>query len=284
MFQLYDALSRGPGSPEGLFLGRQTRPVKWAYVSGDRTAGSVHETQDRCGVTFPVFSLVDADLVGASLTEKIIPRLTNVYGYRPDFIYIDGFTALCPGGHINSYSVVAGWLAGLQRYCSRMGVTILGACHTTKTKENERFTNPRQRIAGSVAWAGFSETVIIIEPPDDTENTRLRVVSLLPRNHMEEHITLSFDDQGRLQLPDKVKHAESAAKFLLDNLEFGQAGDIIEVKELMRVAKEKGVGQRTFYRWLKGAVGEGKVVKVRNGEYMVPLRVGKGNEEREVMQ
>jgi hypothetical protein len=252
------------------FLGRWTRKVKVAYVSGDRPAESVLETQDRCGVSFPVFSAVDENLVGEDLLSKIFPRLTAICGgERPDVIYIDGFTAFVPGGFLNNYAIVAKWLASLQRYARKMRVTIIGACHATKTKEGEKFTNPRQRIAGSVAWAGFSETVLIIEPLDGEPDKAKRVVHILPRNHAEEMMFLKFNAEGRLVIPDKVAHQETATAFLMDGLlERVKLGDTVLYAKYRDDALAKGVTLRTFNRQLAKYVESGKLVKTGKGTYV----------------
>ena len=264
-FQMLSALATGEP-----FLGRWTRKVTVAYVSGDRPAESVLETQDRCGVSFPIFSAVDENLVGEDLLSKIFPRLTAVCGgVRPDVIYIDGFTAFVPGGFLNNYAVVAKWLASLQRWARKMKVTIIGACHATKTKEGEKFTNPRQRIAGSVAWAGFSETVLIIEPLDDEKDKAKRVVHILPRNHAEETMFLKFNTEGRLVLPEKVVHAEKLTAFIMDGLlDKFKLGETVLYAKYRDEALAKGVSLRTYNRWLAKAVEEGKLVKTGKGVYV----------------
>lgn len=264
-FQMLKSMTTGEP-----FLGRQTRQVRVAYISGDRPAESVLETQDRCEVSFPIFSAVDENLVGEDLITKIFPRLSAVCGGRPDLIYIDGFTAFVPGGFLNNYSIVAKWLAGLQRYCRKMGITIIGACHTTKTKEGEKFTNPRQRIAGSVAWAGFSETVLIIEPLDGEKDKAKRVVHILPRNHAEETMFLKFNSEGKLTLPDKVVHQDTVAAFLMDGLlnDF-KLGDEINYSSLRDTALAKGMTLITFNRHLRKFVEDGKLVRSKKGVYVL---------------
>lgn len=264
-FQMLHALTTGAD-----FLGRRTIPVKLAYVSGDRATASVKETQERCGVDFPVFSLVDENLVGEDLATKIIPRLTAVYGYRPNFIYVDGFTSLVPGGFLNNYAIVARWLAALQRYCWRMQITLVGACHTTKTKEGEKFLNPRQRIAGSVAWAGFSESVIIIEPVEDDPKGDKRIVHLLPRNHQGENMILKFNTEGKLEMPEKILHQESVAEFVLEGLlEAYPIGTQVIYAKLKEAAMNRGIAQRTFDRWLASWVEQGKLVRQKKGMYVI---------------
>jgi hypothetical protein len=277
-FQMLNALISGEP-----FLGRWTRKVNVAYVSGDRPAESVLETQDRCGVSFPIFSAVDENLVGEDLITKIFPRLAAVCGgERPDLIYIDGFTAFVPGGYLNNYAIVAKWLASLQRWARKMKITIIGACHTTKVKEGEKFTNPRQRIAGSVAWAGFSETVLIIEPLDDEKDKAKRVVHILPRNHAEERMFLKFNSEGKLTLPDKVVHQDAVAAFIVDGLFDGcKLGDEIIYSTYLDAALAKGVSRSTFDRYIKKLLEEGKLARSKKGVYVYssdPAEAAEGSE------
>ncbi len=264
-FQLYKNLMLGEP-----FMGRATTPVKWAYVSGDRTAGSVYDTLRRLELYFPVFSLVDENLVGEDLISKIIPRLPGLLKYRPDFIYIDGFTSLVPGGHLNNYSIVAKWLAQLQRFAAKMNITILGACHTTKVKEGEKFTNPRQRVAGSVAWAGFSDTVILIEPTDDPKKPTHRSLGLLPRNGAEEFIELAFNDKGQLAKPDDNPARTEEAQFLFDNiLEQHVQGEEMFYMKLKALALKSKLALRTLDFHLDKAIQDGRIRRVRKGIYML---------------
>jgi len=241
-----------------------------AYVSGDRATPSVLETQERCEVDFPVFSMVDENLVGEDLATKVIPRLTAMCGYRPDFIYVDGFTSLVPGGFINNYAVVAKWLASLQRYCAKMGITIVGACHTAKTKEGESFLDPRQRIAGSVAWAGFSETVLIIEPLWDDKTKAKRILHILPRNKKNDEMILKLDSDGRLVMPEKVKLQETLTEFVMDGIMEGHVeGAQVLYSGLRDAAEAKGIHSRTFERWVVKAIEKGTLEKVKRGVYVV---------------
>jgi hypothetical protein len=265
MFQMFDAMTKGEP-----FLGRQTQPVKLAYIAVDRSADSVYETMDRVGVHFPVVSLVDQNLIGEPLISKVIPLLTHHCGHRPDFIYIDGFTGMVPDGYLNNYMVVAKWLGGLQRYCANMGMTILGACHTSKTKEGEGFTNLRQKIAGSVAWAGFTETVIIIEPVEGGREESRRV-SLLPRNFPAEHLTMNFTPDGKLAPPDKIKHQDDITNFVMEGImqNFG-VGEEITFQQFWNLAEKQNVIRRTMERWINKYVTLGKLAKQGKGVYVIP--------------
>lgn len=268
-FQLLEAVSKGEP-----WLGHPTKKMKCAYISADRASISVWETLDRMELDIEVFSLVDEQLEKASLTDVIIPRLTAKFGGRPDLIYIDGFTSMCPGGQMNNYMDVALWLAALQRYVQKIGTTILGAVHTAKVREGEEIKNVRQKVLGSVSWAGYSETVIIVEPSDsaDVENNK-RVVYICPRNRPESR-EYAYVEDGKLVLHGDTKLVEAgAAAFLLDRLlpliDMG-ADKTFTHNRLWLMAENKGVKRRTFDNWLKKLVEEGTILRLQKGIYSFP--------------
>lgn len=269
-FQMLDALRRGDGN----FLGRKIlMPMKIAYISADRASNSVQETLDRVGVDFPVFSIVDKALEGKNLINDVFPMLTATYGYRPNFVYIDGFTGLCPDGTANNYLAVATWLASLQRYCQAKQITLVGACHTAKIREGEEIRNVRQKVLGSVAWAGYSETIILIEPPENTKvEDSKKAVYLLPRNKPEEKIFVYMED-GKYVLHQSMAHDSNASDFIIETV----IPDVslspnrtLDYAAIWRVAESKGVNRRTFDRYLARLVEKGKLRKRGKGVYVVP--------------
>jgi len=270
-FQIYKALS----NIDGEWLGRKTVPAAWAYISGDRASNSVRITQRRLGVDFKVFSLVDLGMVGEDLITAVMPRLTKFYGYRPNFIYIDGFTGMCPQAKINDYGTVSKWLATLQMFCQRKNITILGAVHATKTKEGERYTNPRQRVAGSVAWAGYSETIVVVEPPEGDKDDGHRKILLLPRNSVSDTVGMEFNQAGDLQVSTSSNDAKGAEQFVLGNIVAQEIkpGEEFYYLRIWTKAKEKGVNRRTFDRWLAKEVENGVLVRVKKGIYRKPIPV-----------
>lgn len=267
MFQMYKALQTGND-----FLGRRVRQTKWAYISGDRPERSVRETMEYMGVDFPVFSLVDRSLVGKDLLNVVIPQLTAFYCYKPDLIYIDGFTGMVPEGKFGDYTVVSQWLASLQRYCASKNVTILGACHTTKTKENETFKDPRQRIAGSVAWAGYSETVVVIDKIPEKGHENERIISFEPRNKPPEYFYMTFNEDGhleRMETPDNGEHEPSKADLTIPSVLDLKVGITLDYKACITAVGVLGYSRRTFDRWLSRQVEDGFMSHPKKGIYVV---------------
>ncbi len=266
IFQLYHASITG-----GMFLGMKVPPIKWGYIAGDRTHESIKETQLRTGAEgLKIFSLVDENMVGKDLAKVVIPKLPGFLGYRPELIFVDGFTNMVPDGKFNDYGSVAFWIASLQRYCTRQDLTILGAAHTPKMKEGERILDPRQCVIGSIAFGGFSEDMLVIEKSFKKNEEEKRIIHILPRNAKEYSVPCNFQD-GRIVLD--VAHVKeeatkmSGAEFLLEPL-------LVPGAKFMGVdmefqAKKKGVSRATYYRWLNKLVKAGRLSKGNRGEYVV---------------
>src|SRR5581483_4606796 len=127
--------------------------------------------------------------------QLLCPALEHVQnGLRADLAsYLDknpkikmfvseGIQTKTPEGKVNDLKVTAQFMRGLGEFCEQRGVTIIGTAHVSKTREGERFLNPRQRIAGSVSWAGYSSTVVVIEEKDPESTGDARTISILRRN------------------------------------------------------------------------------------------------------
>lgn len=264
LFMLRAAIELG-----GKLFGRQTKQVRWGYIAGDRTSSSIHETLSRMGLSMPVFSCVDNKLIGARV-QDVFPRLVDVLGYRPEILAIDGFTSFVPKGELNNYSVVAKWLGELQNWCDEEKVTIVGCCHTTKTREGEKLLDPRQRIVGSVAWASYSEGVIVIDKPfEEGEKEPWREISLCSRNHGTKVIHATFDDTGWMVEREGTDEGtkEDVLEFLLGDLLL--PGTEIVVRGLERVTEENKIHRATLYRWIKKGKESGRFLEAGRGKFVV---------------
>jgi hypothetical protein len=194
MFQILQKWQRG----EEVF-GYASFPVPMAYVACERSLDSTQRTVDRCAVDLkcPNISalehgwLKDVD----HAFERIAAYLTSRHP-ETRMWYLDGLQALTPGGKNNDYACVLRFLTDITQFCQTRNVTVIGSVHATKTKEGERYMNPRQRILGSVAWAGFSETVIILDQIDPEDPASRREIQLCPRNAPQGRFDYELDSNG----------------------------------------------------------------------------------------
>ena len=180
-------------------FGYKSFPVPMAYVACERSMASTQRTIDRCAVELgcPTISAVDRKWTKDTDTafDRISAHLLREHP-AAKLWYIDGLQALTPGGKNNDYSYVQKFLTSITNVCQEHDITILGSVHATKTKEGERYMNPRQRILGSVAWAGFSETIIILDQIDPEDPASRREIQLCPRNAPQGRFDYDLDSNG----------------------------------------------------------------------------------------
>lgn len=248
-------------------FGYQSFPAPFVYIGCDRSKASTARTLERIGISpanIPIASLIDS-----SMDEPDFPKvLTLAKSIVPDVrvLFIDAIGVLCPNGKINDYGVVSRFLTRGTRICHTADITIIGLGHSPKVKKGEAFENPRQRFLGSVAWGGFSDTMIFVEPsdPEDPADPN-RKVMLLPRNVRGETLDYQFNEDGRL-----ICTTIAQTNFILDEwLKKHTVGTALQTAGIVDEAARKGVSRAACFRWLKEQVEAGTLGKGGHGVYKV---------------
>lgn len=243
-----------------------TRPVPHLYISIDRSEQNVKATLARLNLpaNFPILSGINrTDL------ESIDSIFMLLEKSHPDIrlVFIEGIATLVPNGKVSDYKVVADFCKKIARYCLKRGITIIGSVHATKTKENDRFLNPRERILGSVAWAAFTETVFLFDPVDPDADTADRIkLWILPRNAPKEVHEMKFAG-GRLVAapPASLSSAESLDR-LLNFLSLLDLNTEFTADEAVAAAKSS---RSHTYRLLKDLQSAGTIRRhVKPGHYI----------------
>lgn len=190
LFQFLRSWSRG----EPIF-NYPSYPVPFRYISLDRSERSILRTLKKMNIPeeeIPRFNVYDDPTL-----ESINQICCKVKECHPEAkLYVmEGIAGKVPGHKVNDYGEVAKFLTSLAHWCESEDVTIIGVVHAAKTKANETYENPRQRLLGSVAWAAFSETIIGFEPVEaKNPECKLRRLYLLPRNEAEQTFDLEMQD------------------------------------------------------------------------------------------
>jgi len=238
-------------------FGMKSNPVPFAYLACDRSIQSIVATLERIKIPldFPLFSLVD----------KCDATIENLMGDGYKLIIADGLPSLTPHGKISDYGIVADFLRNLTRTCQRFDSTIIGTGHASKVKEGEQFQNPRQRFLGSVAWGGYSDTMILVEPknPEDVLDP-YRTVLLLPRNASGQILNYCFDENGILVNQAPIEVINFTAMVLKN-----PPGTQIFITQMLEYAHKVKMNERTMYRYVKTMTTEGRLAKVAHGVYKV---------------
>lgn len=126
------------------------------------------------------------DAHGGQLLTHTIGALNPPPGSH---LFIDPLAPLFITGNQNRARDVAASLVGLSRIIEERQINITGICHFAKQKgtKADRYTRPQDRISGSGAFSGFSDTQIYLVDPEPPQQDYY-ILGWNPRHHApEEH-------------------------------------------------------------------------------------------------
>jgi len=185
-------------------LGRNSHPVPWAYVAGDRDEIELYDSLNTMGLPKNCLRVIPAF---GRQRKGYLQVLEAAASMRPipEFLFWEGFSDL-PDGERKVH--IAEFLGIMSSYCPPSkqfpnGLAYLGVVESPKQKPYERYPNPRQRISGCSAWAYHSSTVILIEgtAKDLALETDQRDFWVCAKNAKRRRLNACFDARGRLIVP-----------------------------------------------------------------------------------
>jgi hypothetical protein len=243
-------------------LGFKSYPVPWFYISSDRSLQSVHATMKRLGISseeFMLTSAVDAGIHDMTYVMKAMFKANP----RPKLLYIDGLLNLLPDKvHPNDNKSVCKWLADQTRRCQLEDITIIGSLHSPKMKRDEWYDNARQRISGGASWAGYADTIVLMELEDSSDPMKRdhRRLTILPRNHAEVVRHLVFTREGKL-----VDAEEDLRSALFDGFLLTKRQGETFSRETVALVMQTTPG--TVGTWLTQAEKVGLIESFERGKY-----------------
>lgn len=237
-------------------------PVPFVYVSCDRSYQSMEATIRRIGMDkISALSVIDEEL------EGINPIIARAKELEPSLglLILDGAATLVTDGRLENYGKVSGFLRRLTKYCQVNQITIILIVHSPKAKEGERFAAPRERIMGSAAWAGFADTVFLVEPVNSSDPEDMgRYVYVLPRNAAEFREEYTLDMRGRF--------TNSDTRSIMDEfLSSHRPGTELRVGQFLEHATSHQLSRATVYRWIETKVRTMELVSKTRGKYQIPV-------------
>lgn len=240
-------------------LGFNSNPDRLMYFATDRNEESLEDT-------LAPFD-INGDFKWKSLlnTKQSIEEIIKAHLGIRVFIF-DPIMLFVPGYRYVDYGCVATFLRHLTSLCVEYDVTILGIVHTTKAKEGEGFSNPRERLLGSAAWGAYAETLFILGS-DNFENpdiAQIRYVHVLPRNAKEFRLFWKFSDEGTPEPASNPASIEDSYRAFIDAI---PDEIIINRTGLLQISNRLGISQSTMYRIIKQALTQVDLIQVKPGFY-----------------
>lgn len=240
--------------------GYQSHSVPMCYVSCDRSDAGIQRTLRRLKIDNPI-PFINARAFSSA--ESIITKAREtVPGVR--LLFLEAIIRLIPEGKFNDYKIVSDYLVHLGHLCEKYDITLVCITHSPKSHEGERYLNPRQRLAGTVAWGAFTETVILIEPGEGDNERQLH---LLPRNAEETSFTYAFEGGMLKEVSPEGIVYEAIDRHLLPCLKTGTDYSRIEIVELVGQVGIQKCSVKTIERWLKDKLRLGVIERPSKGVY-----------------
>jgi len=199
-----------------LFFGRPVCPHKTATLSYDRSAGGIRRTAKRMNLDDSELNYYRPTRGERRLSPRVmIEKLRERYANFADaeVWFIEGADMRVPEGKIHDITAVGDYVAEFQYLAEEHGLWIVPIIGAPKSKKNDQYMSPRERLIGSGGWGRTGESIIFIEKAaPDNVNDATRLITLMPRNSADEVIRATFDSKGRLVEIAPSKPAEERVK------------------------------------------------------------------------
>ena len=275
---------------EPIFGHQPNQSPRQAFLSADRSwEQSSRLWFDKAGYPeIPHYSLMDdrgfkkaklrrkADRI--SVLQECLGKLGLVWG---SLVVIDPLS-LFLGGDLNNYDACLVACCEIREICQDRGVTVIGTAHASKQKSDkkERYLRLQDRILGSTALFGYTDTQMYLAAPEEI-NQDYYAFLWNPHHSPCETFKLKrnkeglFVVQGVLDAPTDTPLdvsqeliLDDVAQLLLSSLTDEAAGTSLSL--ILDKAVTQGIPERTAYRRLLELIQHGRVEKLGKGRYRKP--------------
>ncbi len=247
-------------------------PTGICYLAGDRGANAARRIFLDAGVTDLNFyspmedSLFDeATLLNHRVALEIMRAAIDAINPQPgNLLNIDPAAPFYVPGSSNDPRAVAAMLWALHTISRQRQITInvIGHFHKQPTDPQQRYRRPQDRISGSGAWSGFSDTQIYLIDPEPPQQP-YHILGWVPRHSAPEDFKFqrekigfvpyqSLEDVG-VQMP-VPEQAYRLLKLIPD--------DGLQTIQLMAAAEaELGLKRSIVFKYLKDLDAMGVVTR-----------------------
>lgn len=253
------------------------QPTQFCYLAADRQWESHQQWFNQVGFPdIPRYSLADdpdfdhkellKPLNALDLFRRSLLKCNNgMPPLRGALVFVDPVSPLFIAGSPNNSRDVARTLLGMSKLAHLHQITLILVAHFSKQKNNptDQYTRPQDRIAGSGAFSGFSDTQMYLVDPD--KDHPFHTLGWTPRHQRPEEFACTRDEKTGLFIPYDVIQEDMAASQVLDCFDATGITTLAVVKD--RVRTQHGYSDSTIMRALRQLLEHHRIVKLGRGKY-----------------
>jgi hypothetical protein len=197
---------------------------------------------------------------------KIFGKLIDAIGLPAGgFLIVDPLPLFIPGRLIDYKDMAIGFGLLDQQIQARQ-LTMLGVFHVAKQKanKNDRYQRPQDRILGSSALIGYSETAFYLLSPDEADRKTYEFGGI-PHQMAPLMLEYTRGEDGLFVPAHELDHvdADETALACFPPVDQTMAATIA----IMQIRKALNCGERTAYTYVRTLLREGRIQKVGKGLY-----------------
>jgi hypothetical protein len=256
--------------------GHPTNPATgYYYLAADRQWSSHQKWFDLVGYSdIQHYSLADQlafDLEAITrpgdALKLFASALASLAPIPGSHVFVDPVSPIFIAGSPNDSRAVARTLLEFSQWCQRLQINITVAAHFGKQKgdSKDRYTRPQDRIAGSGAFSGFSDTQVYLVDPMPAEGIPYHTLGWNPRHLPPAEFQCVRGPNG-LFVPYDPMQEDTIAAHVLDAMQ--PPGESSVLNDIIDTCKVRhGYHRMQVRRALDRLIKEGRVVKLGRGKY-----------------
>ncbi len=253
-----------------------TCPTGFYYLAGDRQWDSHARWLELAGIPEGLvhhYSITDDPLLDlnhlkntydaldlfALCLEKLDPQPGSL-------LIVDPGSPLFIAGSANNSKDVARSLITMSRIIRAKQITILMAAHFGKQSADltTRYTRPQDRIAGSTAFSGFSDSQFYLVDPEPQNNQPWHLLGWVPRHTRPQEFKCTRGDNG-LFIPYNDIEEDVTAQQILD--QFVATGSTTYAVIVDRAFELHQLSKATVKRAITRLLEDRRIVRLGRGLY-----------------
>lgn len=207
------------------------------------------------------------------LVNLLAHGIDKMQAPRGALIIVDPISMFVPGNLID-YKATAIGMGAISRYAEKRGITILGTAHMAKQKGDtkDRYKRPQDRILGSMALAGFTDTQMYLLGPEDTDE-EYYAFGWVPHHAPAATFELQRDPENGLFVPYYSHSKDSDQLGLLQYIP--EARDGVPTGDIVDYGGESfRLPRSTVYRYLQELKKLGYIKQPKAGRWFRTMPVG----------